>query len=456
MSVLFVGEARRGDDERSPMLSADSVKSVVTINHVHQNNPKLASVELRRRRQSSLLEVNGSKSRFSTSVATSSFSSNEVGDDYEPGHSTTTLVATCNRGATGRIHLATVVEGPEENIGRMVRLKYSSKAGRDNSPLFATVCIATFPSKTNQPSAAILAIDVEGKLYAHHIETNESDDNNHLFHMDLCFSSEVETVKQKSPKRGKKSKATSTQNDPVSSHPFTSMNTLTARTESGTSNNCKSYASKKSSQEAPCSTPNRKGQKRKATTPSKNDEGGQVVYAVASSLNESHLLPSQSPPVIIRLSLDEIHPYQGSKLTGVSWSTVPGLNHVNSPMACITFASRVSCGNSLWSTLVSLMRCDEGQDHAEIDVDEGIVLMGFQDGSLYATTVINGEPGHASKLLKLNSFGEPFLSLHFLRAESTEPKLMCVGALGTLAIIYSDKNGAVKVTKVRQMALTYR
>jgi hypothetical protein len=453
MSV-HVGEAPRGDGERSPMLSADSVQFVVTINPVPHTDPKLASVDLRRRRQSSLL--NGSKSRYITSVATSSFSPKKDSAD-EAGYSTTTLVATCNGGATGRIHLATIVERPGENNSRVVRMKYSSKAGVRNIPSFATVCIANFPSKTNQPSAAILAIDVEGKLHVHHhVEKNESngpDANNHLFDMELCFSNEVDVGNQKSPKRGRKSKApASAQSDPTSSYPFTSMNTLTARMESVTANNSKPYTSEKNSQESLCSTPKRKGRKRKATTPSKRDEGGRAAYVVASSLNESHLLPSQYPPVIIRLSFDESDPGHESKLERVSWSKIPGLEHVNSPMACITFASRAYCGNQLWGTLVSLMRYDKGQDRAGIyigDVDEGIVLMGFRDGSLYATTVINGEPGHASKLLQFNSGGEPFLSLQILRTESAEPKLMCVGALGTLAIIDSDKNGAVKVDMKR-------
>ena len=443
---------RSNDDERSSMLSVDSVQSVVTINAAPHHPTKSANW----RRQNPLLSR--SKSRHGTSVATSSFSCSNDGDE-QSGYSTTTLVATCNGGAKGRIHLATIVEGAGENNGkdnsRVVKMKYSSKADDNSSPSFATVCIANFPSKTNQPSAAILALDVEGKLYAHHIENNESngsDANNHLFDMKLCCNNEVGGSKQKSHKRGRMSKTpASALSDPTSSCPFTSMNTLTVRMESATTNNSKSLTPEKSSQESPCSTPKRKGRKRKATTPFRKDEGSRAVYAVASSLNESHLLPSQSPPVIIRLSLDGSDSDHKSKRSEVSWSKIPGLEHVHSPISCISFAARALIGNKLWRIILSLMTCDEGHDRAETDignVDEGVVLMGFQDGSLYATTLINGEPGHASKLLQLNN-AEPFLSLQILGAESTEPKLLCVGVLGTLSIIDSDKNSAVKVDMTR-------
>eukprot|EP00985_Skeletonema_marinoi_P024040 scaffold16451_cov78-Skeletonema_marinoi.AAC.2 len=391
---MVAGEVTYGDDDGrpSPMLCTDSVQSVVIINPAPQSSATLPAVDLRKRRQNPFL--NSSKSQRRTSVAISSLSFNSGGDD-ETGFNTTTLVAACNGGAKGRIHLATIDEGPIESDAR-VRMKYSSKADDDTNSSFVTVCIASAQSKT---SAAILALDMEGKLYAHHIEINEStgsDDNDHLFDMELCVNNEVDDIKQKSSKRGRKSKAPTSMQSRQSGHPFTSMNTLTARMESATATNSKSNVSEKNSQESSCSTPKQKGRKRKATTPSKTDEGSRAVYAVAASLNESLLLPSQSPPVIIRLSVDNGNESDHkSILRGVTWSNIPGLEHVHSPMTCITFASRAACGNQLRRTLVSMMKCDEGQDHVETnigDVDEGMVLMGFQDGSLYATTVIDGEP----------------------------------------------------------------
>jgi hypothetical protein len=82
------------------------------------------------------------------------------------------------------------------------------------------------------------------------------------------------------------------------------------------------------------------------------------------------------------------------------------------------------------------MRFNESKAQTEFgdDKDEGIVLMGCQDGSLYCTIVTNGEPCKASKLLQLNG-GEPILSLALLHTESTDSKLMCFGALGTISII---------------------
>ena len=436
-----------------PMLSANCVQSFVTINptlhHPKSSATSLPSVDLNKIRHNQFRN-SATLQCSSTSVAAHCFPSGR-------NVNTTTLVATCNGGANGRIHLATIFEGHGENdardeMSRVVTMKYSSKEDDcSNSPSFATVCIASVESKT---SAAILALDVEGKLYANHFEIEEStgtNTNNHLFDMELCVNDKREGSDQKSHKRGRMSKAPSSMQSDTSGYLFTSMNTLTARIESAPATDSKTQAlEKSSSQESSCSKPKQEGRKRKAATPSKPDEG-KAVYAVASSLNESHLFPSQNPPVVIRLSFDnEDDPNYSPKLKA-SWSKIPGLEHVHNPMTCITFASRSSCGNQLWATLVSMMRHGEGLDYVETNignVDEGIVLMGFQNGSLYAATVINGEPGHASRMLQLNN-GEPFLSLQILRDEVTEPKLMCVGVLGALAIIDSDKNGAVKVDMKR-------
>lgn len=452
MSVYDDGE---GSAAYPPMLSANCVQSVVTINptlhHPKSSATSLPSDDLNKIRHNQFR--NSARSQCSTSVAVRSLLSS--GND-ESGYNTTTLVATCNGGANGRIQLATIFEkhggsDSRDGISRVIRMKYSStQDDGSNTPSFTTVCIASVPSRT---SSAILALDTDGKLHANQFEIEAStgaDDNNILFGMELCSNNKGDGREQKSPKRGRKSKVpTSTQSD-TGGHLFTSMNTLTARIESTPATDSKTNVSEKSSQESSSSTPKQKGRKRKATTPSKPDEG-KVVYAVASSLNESHLLPSQTPPAVIRLSFENENDLNTSKLKGASWSKIPGLEHVHSPMTCVTFASRSSCGNQLWATFMSMIRHGGSQDYVETNignVDEGIVLMGFQNGSLYAATVINGEPGHASRMLQLNN-GEPFLSLKLLRHEFAEPKLMCIGVLGTLAMIRSDKNGAVKVDMKR-------
>ena len=432
MSAYVEEGCRRPKDESSsPVLSKECVQSILTINPINPTvsggmSPLSSSDQHVRRRRRKQLVV-GSGSRIKTSVAVSSFTTNgDAGDDT--GHTTTTMIASCNDGA--RIHVATIIEGPGESCEREVRMKYSSRSDDGNAPPYAAVCIANFDSgKPNQHNAAILALDTEGKIYAHHAEINKSDES-HLFDMEICFNDDdVGNSKQKSPKRSRKISNTpkSTQQN---YHPFTSMNTLTPRQE--LLNSANNSNPKSSSQEIPPpSTPTRKG-KRKATSPSRTSDGSHTIYAVASRLNESHFLPMQffAPPVLIRLSFDY---HQGSKRS-VSWTKIPGLDHVHSSLTCITFASRALCGNKLWNSIVSLMRCNESKAQTESEDDEGIVLMGCQDGSLYCTIVTNGEPCKASKLLQLNG-GEPVLSLALLRTESVEPKLMCFGVLGTIAII---------------------
>ena len=118
--------------EHSPVLSADCVQSVITINPV-PHHPKsintLPSVDLKKRRQNPLQK--GPASRRSTSVATCSLSCNDGGDD-KTGYNATTLVATCNGRTDGRIHLATIVEGHGErnakDDSRVIQMKYSSKS----------------------------------------------------------------------------------------------------------------------------------------------------------------------------------------------------------------------------------------------------------------------------------------------------------------------------------------
>jgi hypothetical protein len=431
MSAYVKEDGRRPkhDESSSPVLSKECVQSILTINPINPTvsggmSPLSSSDQHVRRRRRNQLVV-GSGSRIKTSVAVSSFTTN--GDaGYDTGH--TTMIASCSDGA--RIHVATITERTGDPFEKEVRMKYSSRSDDGNTPSYAAVCIANFDSsdKPNQHNAAILALDTtEGKIYAHHAHKS---DESHLFDMEICFNDDdVGNSKQKSPKRSRK-----ISNAPKSTqqicHPFTSMNTLTPRQEllnSRNNNNPKS-----SSQEIPpSSTPTRKG-KRKATSPSRTSDGSHTIYAVASRLNESHFLPIQfASPVLIRLSLDG---HQGSKRL-VSWTKIPGLDHVHSSLSCITFASRALCGNKLWNSIVSLMRFNQSKAQTESGDDEGIVLMGCQDGSLYCTTVTNGEPCKASKLLQLNG-GEPILSLALLRTESTtSSKLMCFGALGTIAII---------------------
>ena len=442
-------------DERPRVLSADSVKSLVTINPAVKNPKSTTAVPsnydlAERRRQNNLRHA--SIFQHSTSVAACSMSSNIDGDD-----NTTTLIAACNAGATGWIHLATIVEGTDKEDGefaaRSVTMKYSSKSDDSSNRSFAAVCIANYyqDGLLNQSGAAILAIDGKGKLYAHRIQnifSTESDSNKQLFDMELCDNNVDDNRKHKSPKSKKGRNSKATQNS-SSCQPCASMNTLTPRTESDTTNTKTVSILDESLQKSPCSTPKRKGRKRKATSPSGKDEG--VVYAIASSLNEPHVLPSQSPPVIVRISFEESDEHSHkAKMKKLSRTKITGLEHVDSPMTCIIFASRASCGVQLWKTLTSRIKSRKVEENVKSNIgnDEGIVVMGLQDGSLYASLVVNGEAVHTSKILQLKS-GEPLLSLYILRTELPDSKLVAVGMLGTLAIIDSDESGATIVYNKR-------
>ena len=161
-----------------PMLSTNCVQSVVTINptlhHPKSSATSLPSADLNKIRHNQFRNI--ATSQCSTSVAAHCFSS--AGGNVETRYNTTTLVATCNGGANGRIHLATIFEkhggsDSRDGISRVIRMKYSSTKddGSSNSPSFTTVCIASVPSRT---SSAILALDTDGKLYANHFEVEES------------------------------------------------------------------------------------------------------------------------------------------------------------------------------------------------------------------------------------------------------------------------------------------
>lgn len=87
--------------ERPQVLSADSVKSLVTINPALQKPKSTTAVPcnndlVQRTRQNCLRD--GSIFQHSTSVAACSMSSNNIDGDDE----TTTLIATCNASGAGK------------------------------------------------------------------------------------------------------------------------------------------------------------------------------------------------------------------------------------------------------------------------------------------------------------------------------------------------------------------
>ena len=276
------------------------------------------------------------------------------------------------------------------------------------------------------------------------------------------------------------------------------------------------------------STPNRKGRKRKLSPSnrrSKYDKSNEEskhgdanvkkstpktggVYVVASNLNES-MPPSVSPPIVMYItpsssasksitdssksSSDLQNSYHGKKThksadttqamqwEGLAWSKIPGLENVETPMTSILFASESMCGQAVWSGIVSAIgkskypakvdgtsvvdSIDPNGGTNKKERDQGVILMGFQDGSLRVSFVtkmiapmVDSISGHdelnnilditpATTLLQLVC-NEPIISIQLLcpsyhekMAEgglsSTASILMCVGALGTIVTLKS-------------------
>ena len=213
---------------------------------------------------------------------------------------------------------------------------------------------------------------------------------------------------------------------------------------------------------SPASSPNRSGRKRKhspALSKTEDATTSQQLFLVASSLNGS-LLPSESPPIVMLIS-SSIRDSRTCHLTGQAWATVPGLEHIDVPMTCILFASRLKCGTKIWDGIASTMRTSTyakamSSVHVQqSECNEGVVLMGFQDGTLrasvvatkrgYASSTVTLDIGKATTLLHLSS-NEPLISIQLLPASlsfesattfSQSPFLVCVGALGTVITLAS-------------------
>ena len=414
------------------------------------------------------------------------------------------LVATCapsifdahdvstNSRRSGRISLASIIDSPSkengDNLGcRVVSMQYSETDSESysNSRTYNTVCIATMPM---QQQSKLIAIDSCGMIYTCPIKQYSGENSNevrsHILDMQKCHFNDGSDT----PKKGKKAKSnnSSTSNGKNDLPPLGIMNTLSARMESvshsdGSKHNASSDTTpispitKKSPTKSSLSK--KKGQKRKhsptkpGSTPSGTDlldtaTTTERIYLVASNLNES-ILPSQSPPVVMLLS-----PTDKSQQYSAIWSTIPGLEHVDVPMTCILFISRAKCGPKIWNGIISTLGSNndvnEKEDMGKQECDEGVVLMGFQDGSLraslVATTTLDASDdgvsnttldiGKATTLVQL-SCNEPFVSLQLIPSSSDAscdmPTLVCVGSLGTIVTLTSSLNKPPRFTTVSSL-----
>jgi len=447
-----------------------SIRSVVTV------NPAVVSAGSNCLSSRHLLSTNLSTTT-TTSIATASYYQDETtknGGKDGGASSRISLVATCTQIPStyddktdennqysnhNIITLATIISSPMDDNNdsnmeyRVLGMQYSTDTSKtsSSSPVYSTVCIAT---TTNQ--SILLAIDTSGILYTCPIKREEPQkkQGNSLLDMQECqFNTTI---------RGKKSKSnkSATSDDEELQLLLSQMNTLSARMEEPnkqcTSNEELSMSSPASATlQSPTKTTSpskKKGRKRKHS-PSEAAHDINIderIHLVASTLN-AQVLPSQSPPIVMVLSSSN----SSDQWSGMAWSKITGLEDVYVPMTCIMYASKAKCGSMIWNSILSMMKSEE-QENKEQECDEGIVLIGFEDGSLRAaiitTNTTNDEQqassiniGNTKTLLQL-SCNEPVISLDMLTSKSS-PTLLCGGALGSIVTLSQDKKDEAEMPK---------
>ena len=476
-------------DGRIPLLPVGSVRSIVTINSPTSNNemqiPTASQLSLskrcHRRRGLSIVLSAINAAPPSVSMTTSSYCD---GSNGERDSRIVSMVATCSPSSTndddegntraGRIALATIIESPNEKHGhRLLGVKHSS-----NKSKFATVCIASIQSILSHKLSLLLAIDTSGRIHTcpiwNGLRETEDNTSNHLLNMQECHFDATDA----GAKRGKKAKSLPKQTKPDSAlPPLSMMNTLTARLESHTfltkedqTYNLSGPEVNNPAMESPSvtSSTKKKGRKRKHSPDGKNGNyadrttNTETIHLVASHINGS-TLPSQSPPVVVVLSsADTPHTVKtNNEWRGRAWSFIPGLENVHVPMTSILYISRTKCGPIVWSGLLSAMRLHDDLKERENGHGEGVVLMGFQDGSLRASLIITKldklnddeaipnvtmDASKATRILQLST-NEPLHCLQLLSSQSgMNPSsdaptiLLCVGSLGSLVTLRGKNN----------------
>lgn len=367
------------------------------------------------------------------------------------GEQLTTMIATCNPSSLhSKISLATVINSRSNERGHVVKMQYAgtvSKDEGDGKPTFSTVCLATTSGESKTP--VLLALDTNGSIHGCSFRHQHmGDDTDRLLDMKQCnFGDETMDGTNNMPiKRGKTSTAdvSTTINDDTNQPLLKFMNNLNAMLESEPIE-----ASLSSTQESTSSSRKRK------LSPSINNPGIKSggVLAVASSLTNS-ILPSDFPPIVMYLErAGGLNNNAETELRGLAWRTIPGLEEVDVPMTHLLFASKAKCGATIWEGLLNaMMQTVLSGNDAETDAS-GVIMMGFQDGSLRASLVRVGEEGaernqslkvfKATTLLQLAD-REPLISLQLvspssnLRDGNAKPTVLVgVGALGSIIALSS-------------------
>ncbi len=235
------------------------------------------------------------------------------------------------------------------------------------------------------------------------------------------------------------------------------------------------------------------------------------VYVIASNLN-GIVSPSEARPVVMHLtsssqSLLSSFNHQNSEcdktnksflsrkskttknstdLIVQAWSEIPGLERVTCPITSICFSSRSRCGPEAWSKIISAVDeakrrsgesppCESFSEPVISEIfaenglnaitQEGVILIGFKDGSLMASFVSNNySPSKEPILVKHDDHdlvitsvvtilrmpgNEPIISIQLISLEIDETQegsqlsqkpciILCAGALGTIVTLPSS------------------
>lgn len=228
-----------------------------------------------------------------------------------------------------------------------------------------------------------------------------------------------------------------------SNNHLTFMNTLTPRIDAiSQSRQLESTDNLNQRNSLTSSRHNRKRKNNDSPQKSDTDENtidvGRMVYVVASCLNAS--LPSDAGPIILCLSSNEI---SGSTQYQCMATARISLDPSVAPMTCILFVSKTLCGKELWDIIASTVMTSETFD---VNYVEGVVFMGFQDGSLrvsivYKTTRLDITAIQSSHVATLLGSYEhaPLLSLQLISPSSEDgfPILVCTREDGSTVVLSS-------------------
>ncbi|KAL3765749.1 hypothetical protein ACHAWU_009717 [Discostella pseudostelligera] len=388
-------------------------------------------------------------------------------NDHEHDLERVTMMATCVRpkgDAIRRIALAAVVDVPLTN-GKQKHRLINTKYTATNVSVSALCIVNINPISQSDafdmhPHSVLVALDTSGMGMLHTCPINyrnaDNNKNNHLLEMRECHFG----ITRRITANGMDAQTHATSQSVSDSPNLQRMTTLSARLESDSIISDTPASSQNNTSHSPTkrppnkASPKKNGRKRKlsSTAGESTTSSSESIYLVASNLNTS-ILPSQSPPIVMLLSSSiESEKANAPHFSGLAWSKIPGLEQVHVPLSCILFVSQSTCGPQIWASITTTMKRTMGTEMSESkeECNEGVLLMGFQDGTLRASLVSTEETlstahldaGQATTLFQLSS-KEPIKSIQLLPSPShatsaaNTPILICIGALGAMVSLSS-------------------